>query len=51
MITFIGENVVWYDYKGDEIAWNGNQYVSLLTEGYFDTLESMDKFWEEYFKQ
>ena len=50
MITYIGKNVIWSEYKGDEIAWNGKQYVSLLSEGYFDTLEDVDKFWEDYFQ-
>ena len=50
MITFIGSNVIWYSYKGDEICWNGKQYISLLSEGCFDTLGDLDEFWSSYFK-
>ena len=50
MITNIGKNVIWSEYKGDEIAWNGEKYISLLSEGSFDTLEDIDKFWEDYFQ-
>lgn len=48
MITQILEPVIWFDYKGDEICWNGNKFISLLCEGEFDSLEEMDKFWEDY---
>jgi hypothetical protein len=48
MITLILEPVIWFDYKGDEICWNGNKFISLLCEGEFDSLEEMDKFWEDY---
>jgi hypothetical protein len=50
MITQICNNVIWYDYKGDEICWNGKEYVSLLSCGAFKTLEDMDTFWKEYAK-
>jgi len=49
MITCILNDLIWYDYKGDEIAWNGKQYISLCCEGVFDTLGEMDRFWEDYF--
>lgn len=48
MITNIGNGVIWYEYKGDEIAWNGKGYISLLTCGFFESLEAMDKFWDDY---
>lgn len=48
MITQICDSVIWYTYKGDEIAWDGKQYISLLSEGCFDTLEDLDKFWEDF---
>lgn len=50
MITLILKPLIWYDYKGDEIAWNGEGYLSLGCEGFFKTLEDMDRFWEEYEK-
>lgn len=50
MITCILAPVIWYDYKGDEICWNGEQYVSLGCEGGFNSLELLDEFWEDYFK-
>lgn len=50
MITQITNDLIWYEYNGDEIAWNGSQYISLLTCGEFDTLEQMDEFWEDYWK-
>ncbi|MFZ2992586.1 MAG: hypothetical protein WA061_02610 [Microgenomates group bacterium] len=49
MITLIQNGLIWYDYKGDEIAWNGKQYFSVCADGGFDTIEEMDKFWEDYF--
>jgi len=48
MITMIKNNLIWYEYKGDEIAWNGKQYLSLLVGAGFDTLKEMDLFWEEF---
>lgn len=48
MITEIGNSVIWYEHDGDEIAWNGKQYLSMGCQGAFDTLEDLDKFWEEY---
>lgn len=50
MITLIHNDLIWYTYKGDEIAWNGKQYLSLGAEDAFDTLEEIDKFWDEYEK-
>ena len=50
MITKIIEPVIWYEYKGDEICWDGEKYLSLLCcARLFDTLEDMDNFWREYF--
>ena len=48
MITQICNGNIWYEYKGDEICWNGKKYISLLCEGEFDSLEEMDQFWEDY---
>lgn len=42
--------VIWYAYKGDEIAWNGTCYLSKCSLGTFKTLDDMDNFWENYFK-
>jgi hypothetical protein len=50
MITLILQPVIWYEYKGDEICWNGEKFVSFCCEGEFDSLEEIDKFWEDYFK-
>lgn len=50
MITQIIPPVIWYNYKGDEICWNGKQYISLLCEGEFNSLEEMDEFWISYFE-
>ena len=50
MIIKILNGLIWYTYKGDEIAWNGKKYLSICAEGAFDTLEDMDKFWEDYAK-
>jgi hypothetical protein len=49
-ITEIIGGCIWYVYKGDEITWTGTEYLSLLCEGYFKTLEEMDVFWADYFK-
>lgn len=49
MITLILPPVIWYEYKGDEICWNGTKYYSMLSHGYFDTLKDMDAFWESCF--
>lgn len=49
-ITEILNNVIWFTYKGDEIAWTGHGYVSLACEGSFNSLEEMDKFWEDYYE-
>lgn len=48
MITQIINNVIWYEYKGDEICWNGHMYTSLCCEGSFKTLKEMDDFWCEF---
>jgi hypothetical protein len=50
MITLILPPVIWYEYKGDEICWNGKKYISLCCEGEFSTLEEMDDFWEWWWK-
>lgn len=50
MITKIATNVIWYEYKGDEICWTGEHYTSISCGGSFKTLEEMDKFWEDYAK-
>lgn len=42
--------LIWYMYKGDEIAWDGGAYISALTGTRFDSLHTMDVFWENYFK-
>ena len=48
-ISHIKPPLIWYSCKGDEIAWDGEHYLSLLSEGYFSSLEEMDKFWDDYF--
>ena len=48
-ITHIKQPLIWYAYKGDEITWDGKRYLSLLSEGYFSSLEEMDEFWDDYF--
>ena len=48
-IVDIVEGCIWYTYKGDEITWDGSNYISLLSGGEFKTLEDMDKFWYDYF--
>lgn len=50
MITLIYNDVIWFEYKGDEVAWNGKQYISICTCGGYDTLEDLDKFWDDYWK-
>ena len=50
MITMIFNDMVWYEYKGDEIAWTGSTYYSLLSGGYFMTLQEMDEFWKQFEK-
>jgi hypothetical protein len=49
MITSIANDVIWYTYKGDEVCWNGKQYISLLSEGGFNSLDEIDKFWEDFY--
>jgi len=49
MIGHMTEPLIWYKYKGDEIAWDGNKYLSLCSEGSFSSLDEMDKFWNDYF--
>lgn len=51
MITQILEPVIWYEYKGDEICWNGELYISVGCGGGFPSIEEMDSFWEDYFKE
>ena len=50
MITMIFDNKIWYEYKGDEIAWTGSVYYSLLSGGSFMTLKEMDDFWKRFEK-
>lgn len=45
------EALNWFWYKGDEICWDGNKYFSTLCNGYFSTLEEMDEFWEDVYKE
>jgi hypothetical protein len=49
MITMIKPPVIWYQYKGDEICWDGTMYHSIMV-GSFKTLEEMDKFWDAFSK-
>ena len=51
MITLIFNDMVWYNYKGDEIAWTGSVYYSLLSGGSFMTLQEMDEFWKDFEKE
>jgi hypothetical protein len=51
MITKISDSIIWYDYKGDEIGWNGSSYLSLNCCGSFKTLKELDDFWDGYFKE
>lgn len=51
MITLILPPVIWYEYKGDEVCWDGKQYISLLFEGGFDSLEELDEFWEKFARE
>ena len=48
MITQIFNEMIWYEYKGDEIAWTGSVYYSLLSGGSFMTLQEMDEFRKSY---
>jgi hypothetical protein len=48
-ITQISDKLIWYEYKGDEIAWTGDHYLSIGCLDEFPTLEAMDEFWEEYY--
>lgn len=48
MITMILNNLIWFTYKGDEVAWTGKKYISLLCEGEFDSLDELDQFWKDY---
>lgn len=48
MITDICNNLIWYQYKGDEVAWDGEHYISLLSGGSFTSLEELDDFWNSY---
>lgn len=50
MITNIVPDMglIFYEYKGDEIAWNGEAYYSILTCSFFASLDEMDNFWDDY---
>ena len=50
MITKIIPPVIWFEYKGDEVCWNGEGYTSLTCGGTFQSLEDMDNFWYSYYK-
>jgi hypothetical protein len=51
MITHIGNNLIWYKYDGDEIAWNGEAYLSTsFFLQSFASLEELGRFWNDYFK-
>jgi hypothetical protein len=51
MITHIANGLIWYEYGGDEIAWNGEVYLSICSGGVFASLQEMDKFLESYGEQ
>ena len=51
MITKITPPVIWYEYKGDEICWTGEKYLSLMCLGSFNSLEELDEFWEEFARE
>ena len=49
----IDKKGIWFWYKGDEVYYlfkkkGDYRYVSLLCEGYFESLKEMDEFWDEY---
>jgi hypothetical protein len=48
MITKIYNNLIWFEYKDDEVAWDGKKYLSICSCGEFDSLEDLDLFWEDY---
>lgn len=48
MITLIQEPVIWFSYNGDEVCWNGTDYISLLSGGAFSSLDDVDEFWKDY---
>lgn len=39
-----------FQYKGDELIWlrKKQKWLSVCSTGTFDTLDDVDKFWEEY---
>ena len=48
---------IWFSYKFDTVLWyfpwkrkerNGYKYATILTNGCFNSLAEIDKFWEEY---
>ena len=53
MITNINTKcgLIWYEYNGDEIAWDGHQYLSICAESAFNTIEEIDKFLKDYFNK
>ena len=55
----IDKSRIWFYYKGDEVGFlyrRNNKYpfqsrwLSLLSEGSFNSLREIDKLWEEYFE-
>lgn len=50
MITKIYNGLIWFEYKGDEVTWNGKKYLSLCSCGEFKSLEELDLFGDDYFK-
>lgn len=51
MITKIAPPVIWFEYEGDEVGWNGKQYISLMCLGSFNSLEELDEFWEDFARE
>lgn len=49
MITQIHAPVIWFDFMGDEVCWNGSKYLSLLSGGSFASLEEVESFWKDYY--
>ena len=57
LFLLIDRNGIWWYHKGDEVLWiypwrrRGYKYVSLMCEGCFQSIDELDKFWDEYFKE
>jgi hypothetical protein len=41
-----------FSYKGDELIWvrRKQKWLSVCSGSYFDTLDAVDEFWEEYYR-